>query len=356
MKNLKLKLLILVWLDMSLVNLKGLLALESPKSSALVNDFISDTTEDIIKESKRKSAIDMVNHLKMKTDSFLTSLRDEVPAESMAELEKGVKQRMEELILRLGFEEEFNCNGEKAVVEPAEIEKPASEIAAQFGGEPQQTTTESVDTTSNVTCFQDDMRLTGTDLPGSRIRETIRDTVLLCQEACRDDPDCQFFIYFSKKHYQPWKRRTCRLLRLQGEYQPASGHISGPQICPKSGSPGADADGAASSGGISGLGGKLRELFNTTLPEVLSIECERATKLPHKMEQLQRMLEVLVHHECDYLKVATKKEKFVAKLNMGMERVLASHNLLGTRAWPGVEPWLQPHLDTFNVHFQEACG
>jgi hypothetical protein len=85
---------------------------------------------------------------------------------------------------------------------------------------------------SKPTCFHNNARYSGTDLPNSIIRKTKAYDVNSCQTACLNNPQCNFFIYFTNEHKIWFKRKECRLLRLAGEvHENYSGHVSGPKDC-----------------------------------------------------------------------------------------------------------------------------
>lgn len=84
-------------------------------------------------------------------------------------------------------------------------------------------------------CFKTRTRLSGTDVPGSRIKELQAQSAKDCQKRCAKEQDCNFFIFFSTEHYQMFKHKKCRLLREGGNVQPNQvGHISGPKMCSSS--------------------------------------------------------------------------------------------------------------------------
>ena len=80
-------------------------------------------------------------------------------------------------------------------------------------------------------CFLDSTRPSGTDLRGAVIKESKAATVLDCQAQCQGAEACRHFLYFSERHYQRYKHRTCRLLRERGREVPDQvGHVSGPKV------------------------------------------------------------------------------------------------------------------------------
>ena len=62
-------------------------------------------------------------------------------------------------------------------------------------------------------CYVNKGRYTGTDMVDSRIMEIRTLTINECQKKCVENEECQYFLYFSKEHYQRFKHYTCRLLR-----------------------------------------------------------------------------------------------------------------------------------------------
>lgn len=81
-------------------------------------------------------------------------------------------------------------------------------------------------------CFAEKGRYSGTDILASRIEETRAIDVQDCQVKCQSDPECNFFLFFDKNHYQRFKHLTCRLLRSKGQLKlDQLGHVSGPKFC-----------------------------------------------------------------------------------------------------------------------------
>ena len=101
-----------------------------------------------------------------------------------------------------GVAREMGRSGDEAGED--EVTQRALELLAQFS------LTESA---KPPECFTKDGRYSGTDLRGSKIREGRAESTAACQEVCQDEPECEYFIYFRTDHYQPSKRRICRLLR-----------------------------------------------------------------------------------------------------------------------------------------------
>ena len=62
-------------------------------------------------------------------------------------------------------------------------------------------------------CYVNKGRYTGTDFVDSRIREIRTLSPEECQQKCLEHEECNYFLYFSKEHYQRFKHYTCRLLR-----------------------------------------------------------------------------------------------------------------------------------------------
>ena len=65
----------------------------------------------------------------------------------------------------------------------------------------------------NENCYANKGRYTGTDMVDSRIMEIRALTIKECQKKCMENEECNYFLYFSKEHYQRFKHYTCRLLR-----------------------------------------------------------------------------------------------------------------------------------------------
>ena len=119
----------------------------------------------------------------------------------------------------------------------------------------------SLTSSSTQTCFLLDTRVTGTDIRGSVIRKVVRTSDVECQQSCKDEPQCEFFLFFNDNHYQTWKRGECRLLRQQGENQENQpGHTSGPKTCPDTKQETRD---------------KLKMLIQQTAEDTLDVECSR---------------------------------------------------------------------------------
>ena len=86
----------------------------------------------------------------------------------------------------------------------------------------------------NAECIVVDGRYSGTDMKDGKIKEVRAKSPQHCQELCKLNKECQFFIYFSTSHYQRYKHKVCRFLRFSGEMElNQNGHVSGPQICPE---------------------------------------------------------------------------------------------------------------------------
>lgn len=81
-------------------------------------------------------------------------------------------------------------------------------------------------------CFATRGRYSSTDFSDARILETRSVDVQDCQRKCQEHPKCNYFLFFSRNHYQRFKHLTCRLLRFKGTLKlDGEGHISGPKYC-----------------------------------------------------------------------------------------------------------------------------
>ena len=77
-------------------------------------------------------------------------------------------------------------------------------------------------------------RYTSTDIRASRIEENRSIDATSCQKKCQKHPECTYFLFFDKNHYQAFKHLTCRLLRSRGHLKlDLVGHVSGPKFCTK---------------------------------------------------------------------------------------------------------------------------
>ncbi|XP_023327861.1 uncharacterized protein LOC111700990 [Eurytemora carolleeae] len=82
-------------------------------------------------------------------------------------------------------------------------------------------------------CFLNSTRYSGSDYVNGSIIEGIAPDLVSCQNACIDEEECKYFIYFTTDHPQQFKHKYCRLLRFKGEVEANKpGHISGPKMCP----------------------------------------------------------------------------------------------------------------------------
>ena len=220
----------------------------------LSNRFITLATPDLVIESKKRVALAMVSTMQASTNQFLNAMKQVVSGDPDNNVGLAVKRAVEGLVLRLGFQNRFQCLGQEAQFDGLVVQDAVLNLvegldpaavgvdAAQGGG-------------NDVPCVQTDMRLTGTDVSGSRIREVYRSTDALCQAACVEEAECKYFLYFSQTHYQPWKRGACRLLRRGGDFVPAAGHVSGPKTCDLA-------------NGILNLEKQILEFFESTLSQV----------------------------------------------------------------------------------------
>ena len=85
---------------------------------------------------------------------------------------------------------------------------------------------------TNTTCFLENVRDKGTDVPNNVIARTKTIDAQGCQRRCQKRDQCNFFLFFTPTHSQWYKRRECRLLKERGALEVNSeGHISGPKSC-----------------------------------------------------------------------------------------------------------------------------
>ena len=114
---------------------------------------------------------------------------------------------------------------------------------------------------NNVDCLLKSTRASGTDIRGSLIRTIKTPTPKLCQQACQEEAECSYILYFSKEHYQTYKHTTCRLLKQAGVPKGnLPGHVSGPKYC-------LTADSSA------GSMGDLKKIVNNGVAGLVSKTC-----------------------------------------------------------------------------------
>ena len=165
-------------------------------------------------------------------------------------------------------------------------------------------------------CILNNTRLSGTDIRGSRIRETRAATVLGCQQECLKDLECEYFIYFTKQHYQRYKHETCRLLREGGQAQGNQrGHMSGPKKC-------SDQD-------VEMTVKELREFLDSELGKMMDGRCRELERL-HSIVKDNKMFNAVSLSVLVTPKVAMSDEDVLkelcgaseAEINAGLEETM----------------------------------
>lgn len=301
--------------------------------------FISSIESRLEEESKIVSAIEMVKTITQYSAGFMTNLEQEYSPDILGNISDSINLHLEDLVLKLGFEQEFECSGETAIFSESGLEAPAQNITEQL-------TREDSEDIPGVyePCHHIDQRLTGTDLSGGRIAEIQVQTPEQCQGECVEAPDCNYFLFFSMNHYQPWKRGTCRLLALKGEYEPAPGHISGPRNC-------------STSAKTLSFKTNLIEMLKTTLRNVLSIECRRRTMFASRINNLEILLDSLLEVYCSELSLSPETEagEWTSRLKRGIEKLMRSQGLEEKDFIPEYQPWQQDKLEMFTETFISKC-
>ena len=162
-------------------------------------------------------------------------------------LEAGMVEVVENILVNA----EEICNTENPSLNSSFINGVTDELASR--------------TSDTQSCFQLNTRVTGTDIRGSVIKKVVRTSDQECQKSCEQEPQCEYFLYFTDTHHQSWKHGECRLLRQQGEFQEnEQGHTSGPKTCPDT-----KQDNII----------KLKALIEKTVQDTLDVECSRLSSV-----------------------------------------------------------------------------
>ena len=303
--------------------------------------FISSVKENLEDESKIVSAMEMVETINHHSQEFVNSLKQEYSQDDLVKISNSINLNLEDLVLKFGFEQEFKCSGETAVFAESGLRAPAQNITEQFAKVDPGEVLED----NHNPCFRIDQRLTGTDLAGGKLAETIVDIPEQCQDACLENNQCRFFMFFSMHHYQPWKRGMCRLLALRGEYEIAPGHVSGPRNC-------------STTAKSLTLKSNIIDLFKTTLRNVLSIECRRRIQFSNRIDNLKILLMSILEVYCSEFSLSSENELegWILRLKRGLQTLMRSQGLDENDFIPEHQPWLQSKLGLFSLAFATECG
>ena len=81
---------------------------QESRGQELAARFLKTARQDLVTESKKRVALTMVGTMRKLTNTFLADLESEEwyeDEQAVAAVSRGIKRKIEELVLRLGFQE-----------------------------------------------------------------------------------------------------------------------------------------------------------------------------------------------------------------------------------------------------------